>query len=137
MGTNYYAYTNEFGTVECNCGFSHRMREKLHIGKNSYGWYFILQVIPEKGLFELDDWKPLLKKARIVDEYGSEVFYDEMIEIIRKKNGRGKEPTEEEKKRIMDGATNGVILDTRCWLYHMGGQLGKDGNYCLEEREFC
>ena len=72
MGTNYYAITNRKIKVTCDCGFEHEINERLHIGKNSYGWMFALQCIPEKGIFELKDWMPILKEAQIKDEYDEE-----------------------------------------------------------------
>ena len=29
----------------------------IHVGKSSYGWCFLLHVIPEEGLCSLEDWR--------------------------------------------------------------------------------
>lgn len=137
MGTNYYAVTKKKISVECDCGFKHRVPERLHIGKDSYGWYFTLQVIPEKGLFELEDWIPFLRRCDIVDEYERPVSLDEMIGIIRKQDV---DLTEEEIRDRMESMKNGgygptINFDTKTGLHFMG-RVGKDGNYALEEEDF-
>jgi len=53
MGTNYYLYP----ASPCKaCGRSY---EAKHIGKSSAGWCFLLHVIPEEGINDLEDWKKL------------------------------------------------------------------------------
>ena len=77
MGTNFYL---ESKPCEC-CG---RADEPLHIGKSSAGWAFALHVYPEKGINNLYDWRKILKETngKIVNEYGDEKTYDEMIDDI-------------------------------------------------------
>lgn len=81
MGTNYYLHTGN--KIKCGCencdGF---VPEILHVGKSSCGWAFALHVIPERGLNTLDDWKKLLIGAKIKDEYGDTVSYEQMLSII-------------------------------------------------------
>lgn len=69
MGTNYYV---EIPGEE----------EELHLGKSSGGWCFALHVIPERGLNDLEDWKPLLKKGYITDEYQKRLTYEEVLSVI-------------------------------------------------------
>ncbi len=139
MGTNYYAITGAKVDVVCDCGFTHTLDERLHIGKNSWGWMFSLHIIQEKGIFELEDWLPILKTSRIVDEYGDEVSYDEMISIILKKDGRGKGNALNKagKQKLLDNAKlEGYNVDTKSWLLYSSSR-GKDGNYTLNSGEYC
>jgi hypothetical protein len=137
MGTNYYCETGRMLTVTCDCGFEHQLPEKLHIGKDSYGWKFTLHKIPEKGLYCYKAWEILLDKCtRIYDEYGDDVPLNEMKSIILKKN---MEPITEERKKSMRVTAQkyGYVLDESCWLLSSGERVtGKDGNYSLMEGEF-
>ena len=56
-----------------------------HIGKNSYGWRFLLATYPELGINSLDSWKKIFKLGRIEDEDGNSISSEEMINIITKK----------------------------------------------------
>lgn len=78
MGTNYYLHKQP----PCPC--CKRDYEALHIGKYSYGWAFMLHVIPEDGINDLSDWVRLWSEpnACIKDEYGSIVTKWEMLEIV-------------------------------------------------------
>lgn len=73
MGTCYYLHPKE------NPG---DLFEPVHIGKSSHGWCFSLHVIPEKGINDLEDWKPLLKRGLIKNEYYEEFSYEEMLSVI-------------------------------------------------------
>ena len=86
MGTNYYLSTGTKEKVICNYGCEHEIEENLHIGKSSFGWYFSLHVIPEKNLNELEDWKKILKDGVITNEYGENISYETIIEIILSKD---------------------------------------------------
>lgn len=79
MGTNYYVKTNE--KVFEN-GFD--VDEILHVGKSSYGWYFSLHVIPEKGINTLRDWLPILQNGVIHNEYGETISYENMLYTIKR-----------------------------------------------------
>lgn len=68
MGTNFYINT--------------RNHEELHIGKRSLGWYFILQIYPDKNINELIDWIDEFRHGEIFDEYGRSITSDDMFEII-------------------------------------------------------
>lgn len=76
MGTNYYHH--EKAPCEC-CG---RGYERTHIGKSSGGWCFSLHVIPEDGIFDLNDWKKRLGKGHIEDEYGCVLTVDDLMSVI-------------------------------------------------------
>ena len=82
MGTNYYLRTGNKITKTCNCGFEHELDEELHIGKSSYGWKFVLHIIPERGINELEDWEELFKTGKIFDEYDREITVEQMMDCI-------------------------------------------------------
>lgn len=82
MGTNYYLRTGKKITKTCDCGFEHELDEELHIGKSSYGWKFILHIIPERGINELEDWEELFKTGKIFDEYENEITVEQMMDCI-------------------------------------------------------
>ena len=86
LGTNYYAAK----AVKPPCDQCGRFDEddRLHIGKSSAGWCFGLQVIPERGLNSLADWKQHLSAIGIIieDEYGNRVSLKEMISIIAERH---------------------------------------------------
>ncbi len=71
MGTNYYA------RVKC-CDACGRYDE-LHIGKSSAGWKFSFRGYKEHDppIVSETGWREFLRTARIFDEYGKEVAYDE------------------------------------------------------------
>ena len=77
MGTNYCLHQPQ-------CPLCKHQPEPLHIGKSSIGWVFALHVMPEKGINDLDDWKPLLDatESMIKDEYGDVKSSSEMLEWI-------------------------------------------------------
>lgn len=78
MSTNYYLKRDV-----CPCCGAHK--QKLHIGLAAYGWYFGLRVYEEDGLPKnLADWEMLFKEqgSEIVDEYGTGVSADCMLDII-------------------------------------------------------
>lgn len=79
MGTNYYWYKN-LEPCEC-CG---KYCDPIHIGKSSGGWNFSLHIHPESGINSLVDWvaKFTQSGSAIINEYGSGIIPDEMIDII-------------------------------------------------------
>ncbi len=94
MGTNFYLRANP----KCeHCG---RGPERgLHIGKSSGGWTFGLRIYPPEqhwqvrdfdkdiaSLTTLDEWLPLIAKHGVLDEYGRDVSYDDMIACITKRS---------------------------------------------------
>ncbi len=81
MGTNYYLKRRKKPHCStCKC------YERLHIGKASVGWPFILRIHPELGINEWLDWKRLLasEDTYVVDEYGSEVEKAELEKRVLK-----------------------------------------------------
>ena len=74
MGTNYYL--TKTLCKHCNS------KEVLHIGKSSAGWYFLLHVIPFRGINDLEDWTPLFDKFPISNEYDEIISKEEMMKII-------------------------------------------------------
>ena len=77
MSTNYYILRNY--CEHCDIG------EPLHIGLSASGWVFSLHVHEDENINSLDDWIPLLKGNVIIDEYNRKKSYDEMIDIITKR----------------------------------------------------
>lgn len=128
MGTNFYVKTGKMKTVVCDCGYEHLIEEELHIGKNSYGWKFHLHIIPNMGINELEDWRPILKSGKIFDEYDRPVSYEEMIDhIINKKPMKY-----EECKDYL------CTSDPRDGLFYcMNNKIGKEAIcYVLDDKEF-
>ena len=83
MGMNYYLHVRP--PCEC-CG---RTYERLHIGKSSAGWCFLLHVIPEAGIDDLEDWRVLWSQhgSWVEDEYGGHVSSDMIEGIIINRRG--------------------------------------------------
>jgi len=98
MGTNFYLK----GRPACeHCG--RKAERGLHIGKSSGGWTFGLRIYPTSAaegswseeelhrlgierIVSLDDWKPLMERYGIVNEYGDEVSFTEMLDTITKRS---------------------------------------------------
>lgn len=91
MGTNYY-------TLVPKC--DHCLRDEdergFHIGKSSAGWVFALRVYPDKDLNDWEDWKILLQQmqnhwgACAIDEYGTRIDYDMMIDRVENRSWKGR-----------------------------------------------
>jgi len=109
MGSNYYV---EKDLCEC-CG---EKPNRLHIGKSSCGWVFSLHQTEE--LQNIEDWLIHLSKNRssIVDEYGRDIPFAELINTIMDRSfdspGRDSEPgllyydeIDRETKRKLSGNT--------------------------------
>lgn len=137
MGTNYYCETGRMLDVECDCGFTHRMPEVLHIGKDSYGWKFMLHTIPEKGLLDFRKWSMLLDSSpRIFDEYGEALSVDRMKRLILKKPARRMKKADKEHMKET-AQKHGYLLDEDCWLFSgRSERQGNDGNYAMVEGDF-
>lgn len=71
-----------------NTGRKYHRRLRLHVGKSSYGWRFILHYIP--GLCEtLDDWKAIIAHAdNIEDEYHKKETADDLLKVITERGIR-------------------------------------------------
>ena len=140
MGTNYFVKTGKMTTVTCNYGCQHQIEEELHIGKYAWGWKFCLHIIPEKGIYELNDWKPLFKSGLIFDEYKNQISYEDMIKLIVK-------PQEE---RLKNQTYSGRLLNacevpsycsydpTDDSFYVTENKIGESGgHYVLVSGDFC
>ena len=75
MSTNFYWYAQP--PWDC-CG---RPFPRLHIGKSSVGWMFLLALHPEAGINSLEDWQECWKTGTIISEYGI-YLPDQMMEAI-------------------------------------------------------
>lgn len=75
MGTNFYLHTNY---CPC-CG---QPREKIHIGKSSYGWKFLIHKIPNR-IFNYRSFCSYIKEGVIYDEYGQEWEEYEFLKMIQ------------------------------------------------------
>lgn len=83
MGTNYYI-------ADRYCDHCKRSERERHIGKSSWGWNFALHIYPDEGICTLEDWKPILERSIIADEYGTIVSYEEMLkEITAREHPKG------------------------------------------------
>jgi hypothetical protein len=92
MGTNYYLHLRD----DCpTCG---RAFEGMHIGKSSAGWCFSLHVMPDEGIYDVQDWQYLWdsSETHIKDEYGRRVTVDEMETIICCRQWNGQHPQRHE-----------------------------------------
>lgn len=137
MGTNYYAKTGEKKTVTCDCGFEHIIDEELHIGKKSYGWKFTMHIIPEQGINNLEDWKPILQKSEIRDEYGRPVTYDEMIKIIVGDYvDKGEQPYVKDKICSLYSEYDTMYDPNDGLLFVRMNKTGTDGSYAMMKGEF-
>lgn len=76
---------------------------KLHIGKSSYGWHFLLCTYPELNINNLNDWKKLFESNKIEDEYGDEITCNNMIITItcRSRQGWDESKKDEYEKECM------------------------------------
>lgn len=101
MGTNYY-YEGSIPCVTCK-RYDDSNSVRLHIGKSSSGWVFLLHIIPDSGIRSLKDWQAIWRQGgRIVDEYGNVVSVENMVSKITERSHPGglrsyhgiKEPSE-------------------------------------------
>ena len=76
MGTNYYAKIN------C-CKLCGKPEKEVHIGKDSAGWKFVIELNSEY-FTNLEELYAFMQQSnvRIFDEYGKEVTYEDIIDII-------------------------------------------------------
>lgn len=87
MSTNYYVRPHPLWM------FEREEDQLLHFGKSSAGWCFLLRVYTERNINDLSDWIPVLlgseykSPAEILDEYGTRVKYNKMMEIITRRSG--------------------------------------------------
>lgn len=88
MGTNYYIERSRKSPCpHCRaCGGV----ERIHIGKQSFGWVFLLHGYTEDGLpSSEDEWIALLRSGvRVVDEYDHETPAEDVIGLILRGQGQ-------------------------------------------------
>lgn len=82
MSTNYYLMHPSYQLTD---GYI-TSDNSTHIGTSSVGWCFALHIIPEHGIKTLGDWIPLLKRGIILDEYGRDISFTDMLNIIANRN---------------------------------------------------
>lgn len=75
MGTNYYV-------VKDKCDCCGRYDKEYHIGKSSHGWSFSFQGYPHMKLTSWKAWKEFLKNQEIIDEYGNNVEYLDLVDLV-------------------------------------------------------
>ena len=84
MSTNYYHRYNI-------CDLCERYDER-HIGKSSGGWQFSFRAYQNENLnlviISWNDWKSVLVKGKIFDEYGTEISYDDFIAKVESSKGK-------------------------------------------------
>jgi hypothetical protein len=87
MGTNYYWVDQKDVCAHCGRG---DIAEEIHIGKSSGAWCFSLHVYPLEGIQDLGGWiERFLKPGSFIkDENGKRVSPEDMLKIIRDRNGK-------------------------------------------------
>ena len=85
--TNGWVWNNTYyDTLEnLNCDYYQR----IHIGKSSAGWNFLLMIYPEINIKSIEDWKDWFEcpDNKIVDETGKEISSQDMLKIITRRKG--------------------------------------------------
>ena len=74
MGTNYYAIINKCKAC--------KRKDKVHLGKSSYGWRFTFQYNRGKYYKNITEMKTWLKDKEIRDEYGERVSYTTFWKMV-------------------------------------------------------
>jgi hypothetical protein len=123
VSTNYYLKP----PVCLACGLAH---EPLHIGKSSVGWAFSLHVYPEFALTTWPRWREYLYESvrqgpmQIVNEYGDEVPFEEMVSTVT--NRKGRKITPEEMQAFCDSQSGWAVPGPYGLARHR-----VDGRYCI------
>lgn len=87
MSINYYWLEDgESHCPSCEC------HERVHIGKSSLGWKFLLHFYSDRPIESLAEWRMLWEFGRIEDEYGRPVEKKDMLAIVTGANRDGKKP---------------------------------------------
>jgi len=89
MSINYYWL--EDGKSHCPSCECH---ERIHIGKSSLGWKFLLHFYSDRPIESLAEWQMLWEFGRIEDEYGRPINKKMMLTIITSRDDcrDGKKP---------------------------------------------
>ena len=152
MGTNFYMLTGRKNTVTCDCGFKHRIAERLHVGKSSYGRYFTLQKVTTKEGIVLDDfnsWRKFYnnlvlegKSPKFINEYGEQIDASQMWDTItREKWDRGLPDFDpsligKDVKKGNPGDYYGDVWGERGFIHSKYAPVGKDGLYVVLDCDF-
>lgn len=117
MGTNYYISHKDENL--------RKIFEDVHLGKNSYGWYFSLHVYPERGISSWKNWEHILENGRdliIVDEYENTCSLDEFKLLLMKDRSSDKAVSIErlEQEIIDESPCCNVKLDRDRKLLYQG-----------------
>jgi len=150
MGTNYYFFTGSDKTCVCpECGHEHRVPEKIHIGKSSFGWYFTLHKASlENGavLSNLADWIAFIKdypQGHIEDEYGQPIELEALVPVIKREgdsydhSDKMKEKGKAEGDVFQSGYGYKTVVGKKGLLYVDTNPRGEDGLYTIVDAEFC
>jgi hypothetical protein len=116
MGSNYYIRPHALWA------FEPEQEQRVHLGKSSAGWCFLLRVYPERGINDLSDWLPVLRgseykePAIIFDEYGRSVGVNEMVEIITRRSGKHWHETDKvySPSNVVCAGPNGLLRYAEC-----------------------
>ena len=132
MGTNYYH--RDKPCTKCGCS-----KNKVHIGKSSWGWQFSFMGHTEDGITSYQNWLTELENPNkeIVDEYDRITSKEDFIDLVlSKKNGLnhynvvyGYPQTEKEKKYCAESKGYPMKNDGQCWKDNEG--------YTFFSRGFC
>lgn len=131
MSTNYYVRPHPLWM------FEREEDQLLHFGKSSAGWCFLLRVYPERNINDLSDWIPILRgseyksPAEILDEYGTRVKYNDMMEIITRRSGHQTGDREDFSKLICSGP-NGLLRYAECSWANSSVRHGEGTWDCVE-----
>ena len=147
MGTNYYSVLkkSDFTETEIVNMQSEEDHVKLedseflvHLGKSSFGWRFSLHVYPASGIMNWNDIHELIYNAKIFDEYGDEIQYDQFCEIVMNRSRDREFPmkvmatlnTPDRFERIENGILGSYVMVKDEWEYFdaTGYFLDKKGN---------
>ena len=152
MGTNFYFFTGLDRTCTCpECGHEHKVPERIHIGKSSFGWYFTLHkaaLADGSVLTNLADWVAFIKdhpQGHIEDEYHQPIKLEDLIPIIKRSgktydnSARRKDLKQVEGDVVPEQSGYGylTLVGKKGLLYVNTSQLGEDGLYTISDADFC
>lgn len=90
MGTNFYLISKD-PQHDCeHCGTKKVLKDKLHIGKSSFGWRFALHYVPNLGLIDWASWSLFIESKPdyvIEDEYGRDVDLQSLKKTVCERPG--------------------------------------------------
>ncbi len=89
MGTNYYA------NINC-CKHCGRPEEKIHIGKSSFGWKFLIDMNDSEYYKSFEEFISFIsnKDIRLISENNDEISWEDLLGLIKSKKD-GKDHCEE------------------------------------------